>query len=106
VVAEGGACIVASGPAEVFQRVKPYLDAMARVAVHAGEAEQSRSRLVKLCHNLYLGMMVQVLVEVTSPGREGRHGPGRAPGVPVRHRGGFGLGAQAQARGAGPDQEV
>ena len=31
VVAEGGACIVASGPAGVFQRVRPYLDAMAKV---------------------------------------------------------------------------
>jgi 3-hydroxyisobutyrate dehydrogenase-like beta-hydroxyacid dehydrogenase len=64
VVAEGGACIVASGPIESFQRVKPYLDEIAKVTVHAGEQEQSR--LVKLCHNLYLGMMVQALVEVTS----------------------------------------
>jgi 3-hydroxyisobutyrate dehydrogenase-like beta-hydroxyacid dehydrogenase len=64
VVAEGGACIVASGPIESFQQVKPYLDEIAKVAVHAGEQEQSR--LVKLCHNLYLGMMVQALVEVTS----------------------------------------
>lgn len=64
VVAEGGACIVASGPIESFQRVKSYLDEIAKVTVHAGEQEQSR--LVKLCHNLYLGMMVQALVEVTS----------------------------------------
>jgi 3-hydroxyisobutyrate dehydrogenase-like beta-hydroxyacid dehydrogenase len=64
VVAEGGACIVASGPIESFRQVKPYLDEIAKVAVHAGEQEQSR--LVKLCHNLYLGMMVQALVEVTS----------------------------------------
>jgi 3-hydroxyisobutyrate dehydrogenase-like beta-hydroxyacid dehydrogenase len=69
VVAEGQACIVASGPAEVFQRARPYLDAMTRVAVYAGEAEQSR--LVKLCHNLYLGMMVQALVEVTSLAEKG-----------------------------------
>jgi 3-hydroxyisobutyrate dehydrogenase-like beta-hydroxyacid dehydrogenase len=69
VVAEGAACIVASGPAEVFQRAKPYLDVMARVSVYAGEAEQSR--LVKLCHNLYLGMMVQALVEVTSLAEKG-----------------------------------
>jgi len=69
VVAEGGACIVASGPAGVFRRVRPYLDAMAKVAVYAGEAEQSR--LVKLCHNLYLGMMVQALVEVTSLAEKG-----------------------------------
>ena len=69
VVAEGAACIVASGPAGVFRRVKPYLDTMARVAVYAGEDEQSR--LAKLCHNLYLGMMVQALVEVTSLAEKG-----------------------------------
>jgi 3-hydroxyisobutyrate dehydrogenase-like beta-hydroxyacid dehydrogenase len=69
VVAEGGACIVASGPAESFQRARPYLEQIAKVAVHAGEEEQSR--LVKLCHNLYLGMMVQALVEVTSLAEKG-----------------------------------
>ena len=69
VVAEGGCCIVASGPAEVFQRVRPELEAIAKVAVHAGEEEQSR--LVKLCHNLYLGMMVQALAEVTSLAEKG-----------------------------------
>jgi 3-hydroxyisobutyrate dehydrogenase-like beta-hydroxyacid dehydrogenase len=69
VVTEGAACIVASGPVEVFERARPYLDAMTRVTVYAGEAEQSR--LVKLCHNLYLGMMVQALVEVTSLAEKG-----------------------------------
>jgi 3-hydroxyisobutyrate dehydrogenase-like beta-hydroxyacid dehydrogenase len=60
---------VASGPTESFQLAKPFLDQMAKVAVHAGEQEQSR--LVKLCHNLYLGMMVQALVEVTSLAEKG-----------------------------------
>lgn len=69
VVATGGACIVASGPSESFRLAKPYLDTMAKVAVYAGEAEQSR--LVKLCHNLYLGMMVQALVEVTTLAEKG-----------------------------------
>jgi 3-hydroxyisobutyrate dehydrogenase-like beta-hydroxyacid dehydrogenase len=69
VVAEGGCCIVASGPAEVFQRVRPDLEKIAKIAVHAGEEEQSR--LVKLCHNLYLGMMVQALAEVTSLAEKG-----------------------------------
>jgi 3-hydroxyisobutyrate dehydrogenase-like beta-hydroxyacid dehydrogenase len=69
VVADGRACIVASGPIKSFQRVRPYLDKIAKVAVHAGEAEQSR--LVKLCHNLYLGMMVQALVEVTTLAEKG-----------------------------------
>ena len=69
VVAEGGACIVASGPADVFGEVRPFLEEMAKVAVHAGDQEQSR--LVKLCANLYLGMMVQALVEVTTLAEKG-----------------------------------
>ena len=69
VVAEGGCCIVASGPAEVFEQVRPYLEEIAKLAVHAGEGEQAR--LVKLCHNLYLGIMVQALVEVTSLAEKG-----------------------------------
>ena len=64
VVAEGRACIVASGPASTFALVRPYLETMASAVVHAGEGEQSR--LIKLCQNLYLGIMVQALVEVTS----------------------------------------
>ena len=53
----------------MFERARPYLDQIATVVVHAGEAEQSR--LVKLCHNLYLGMMVQALAEVTSLAEKG-----------------------------------
>ncbi|MEV7085574.1 NAD(P)-dependent oxidoreductase [Streptomyces sp. NPDC093085] len=64
VVTEGGACIVASGPIASFRRAEPHLLEIAKVAVHAGEQEQSR--LVKIAHNLYLGMMVQALVEVTT----------------------------------------
>ncbi len=69
VVAAGGACIVASGPVAAFDVVKPFLEQIAKVAVYAGEGEQSR--LVKLCTNLYLGMMVQALVEVTSLAEKG-----------------------------------
>jgi 3-hydroxyisobutyrate dehydrogenase-like beta-hydroxyacid dehydrogenase len=69
VVAEGGACIVASGPADVFEMARPYLGQITRVAVYAGDAEQSR--LVKLCHNLYLGIMVQALAEVTTLAEKG-----------------------------------
>src|SRR5579875_849688 len=47
----------------------PHVVQIARVAVHAGEGEQAR--LVKLCHNLYLGMLVQALVEVTSLAEKG-----------------------------------
>jgi 3-hydroxyisobutyrate dehydrogenase-like beta-hydroxyacid dehydrogenase len=53
----------------VFDQARPYLEQIARVAVYAGPEEQSR--LVKLCHNLYLGMMVQALVEVISLAEKG-----------------------------------
>jgi len=55
---------VASGPAAVFEQVRPYLLRIAKTAVRVGEQEQSR--LVKLCHNLYLGVVAQALVEVTT----------------------------------------
>lgn len=69
VVAAGDACLVVSGSMATFQQVEPYLLQIAKTAVHAGEDEQSR--LVKLCHNLYLGMMVQALVEVTALAEKG-----------------------------------
>ena len=69
VVAEGNACLVVSGPRTAFDRVLPYLHTIARTATYAGADEQSR--LVKLCHNLYLGIMVQALVEVTSLAEKG-----------------------------------
>jgi 3-hydroxyisobutyrate dehydrogenase-like beta-hydroxyacid dehydrogenase len=64
VVADGQACLVVSGPEHTYRQVLPHLEQIAPTVVFAGEEEQSR--LVKLCSNLYLGMMVQALVEVTS----------------------------------------
>ncbi|EMY35993.1 6-phosphogluconate dehydrogenase [Arthrobacter crystallopoietes BAB-32] len=69
VVAAGGACIVASGPAEAYGKVRPLLQELAGTVVPAGEEEGAR--LVKLCHNLYLGIMAQALVEVTSLAEHG-----------------------------------
>lgn len=64
VVAEGEAVIAASGPRDTFERVEPYLRQLAKDAVWVADAEQAR--LVKIAHNLYLGMLVQALSEVTS----------------------------------------
>jgi 3-hydroxyisobutyrate dehydrogenase-like beta-hydroxyacid dehydrogenase len=69
VVAAGCCCVVASGPPAALERVRPYLAMAAKTVVRAGDADQSR--LVKLCHNLYLGMMVQALVEVTTLAEKG-----------------------------------
>ena len=41
VVAEGRACIVASGPAEVFEEVRPFLEEIGKIAVHVGEGSRA-----------------------------------------------------------------
>jgi 3-hydroxyisobutyrate dehydrogenase-like beta-hydroxyacid dehydrogenase len=64
VITEGQGSFIVSGPAEVFGEVRPDLELVAKSVVHVGEQEQAR--LVKLAHNLYLGMMVQSLVEVVT----------------------------------------
>ncbi|MDH6139581.1 3-hydroxyisobutyrate dehydrogenase-like beta-hydroxyacid dehydrogenase [Kitasatospora sp. GP30] len=68
-VAEGRAAIVASGTAEAFERVRPYLDKIAPTVTYTGPGQTSL--LVKLCHNLMLGMVTQSLVEVTALAEKG-----------------------------------
>ncbi len=64
VVAQGQSILVASGPKETYDLARPYLDSIGKASVWTGEAEQAR--IVKLCHNLYLGLLVQSLSEVTT----------------------------------------
>lgn len=64
VVEAGNAAVVASGPRDVFDTVLPLLDILAGTVTWVGAAEHAR--LVKICHNLYLGMLAEALVEVTS----------------------------------------
>ena len=64
VVGEGHASIIASGPASVFDTVLPYLQAIAPNVTYAGEHEEAR--LVKLAHNLMVGMITEALVEATA----------------------------------------
>jgi 3-hydroxyisobutyrate dehydrogenase-like beta-hydroxyacid dehydrogenase len=68
-VAEGDAAIVASGPVDVFATVVPYLRFIAPTTVHCGYGEEAR--LVKLCHNLLLGMITEALAEVTTLAEKG-----------------------------------
>lgn len=63
VVADGQASIIASGPKSVFDTVLPYLRAIAPSVTYAGEREEAR--LVKLAHNLMVGMITQMLAEAT-----------------------------------------
>ncbi|WP_283137912.1 NAD(P)-dependent oxidoreductase [Rhizohabitans arisaemae] len=64
VVAEGEAVLVASGPYDTYERVRPLLGSIGKSVIWTGEGEQAR--LVKICHNLYLGLLVQSLSEVTT----------------------------------------
>ena len=64
VVAAGESVLIVSGPRSTYEDARPYLEAIGKAAVYVGEGEQAR--LVKLCHNLYLGMIVQSLAEVTT----------------------------------------
>jgi 3-hydroxyisobutyrate dehydrogenase-like beta-hydroxyacid dehydrogenase len=62
-VAGGQATIVASGPEEAWLMAEPYLAQLARSVIYVGDGE--RARLVKICHNLMLGVVAQCMAEVT-----------------------------------------
>ncbi len=64
VFADGQGSFIVSGPPGTFETVRPDLERMAGSVTYVGDAEQAR--LVKLAHNLYLGMMVQSLAEVVT----------------------------------------
>jgi 3-hydroxyisobutyrate dehydrogenase len=62
-VAAGSATLVASGPADAFKQAEPVLRALGHAVTYVGEGEVAR--LVKLCHNVFLGVVIQSLVEIT-----------------------------------------
>src|SRR3954447_3207342 len=63
VVKAGRLTVVASGPREAFDTVEPYLELFGEGVTYAGPGDTAR--LVKLCHNLLLGIVAQSLAEIT-----------------------------------------
>jgi 3-hydroxyisobutyrate dehydrogenase-like beta-hydroxyacid dehydrogenase len=63
VVKAGQLTIVASGPKDAFDIAEPYLAALGAGVTYVGEGE--RARIVKICHNLMLGVVAQCLAEIT-----------------------------------------
>jgi 3-hydroxyisobutyrate dehydrogenase len=63
VAAAGQLTLAVSGPLEAYQTAAPYLDLLGSGATYVGEGELAR--IVKLCHNLFLGTVIQSLAEVT-----------------------------------------
>jgi 3-hydroxyisobutyrate dehydrogenase len=63
-VADAGRLTLAvSGPREAFDCARRYLDLLGAGATYVGDGELAR--IVKLCHNLFLGTVIQSLAEVT-----------------------------------------
>lgn len=52
-----------SGPHDAFDRVRPYLETVARGVTYVGDGDLAR--FVKLCHNVLLGVVIESLAEVT-----------------------------------------
>lgn len=63
VVRAGLLSLVCSGPRDAYDAVAPILAALGKHVTYVGEGE--RSRLVKICHNLMLGVVTQNLAEIT-----------------------------------------
>jgi 3-hydroxyisobutyrate dehydrogenase-like beta-hydroxyacid dehydrogenase len=62
VVRAGKLTLVASGPEDTFRRVEPLLQAIGKGVTYVGEGDVAR--LVKICHNLMLGVVTQNLAEI------------------------------------------
>jgi len=58
----GGLTICVSGPEPAWELARPYIERLGRSATYVGEGE--RARLVKICHNVMLGVVSQCLAEI------------------------------------------
>ena len=63
VIKAGRLSFVCSGPRTAFDTVLPYLEMIAPAAIYVGEGELAR--IVKICHNVFLGVVTQSLAEIT-----------------------------------------
>jgi 3-hydroxyisobutyrate dehydrogenase len=63
VVRAGRLSVVASGPRPAFDAALPYLELFGEGVTYVGEGDAAR--LVKICHNLLLGAVVQSMAEIT-----------------------------------------
>jgi 3-hydroxyisobutyrate dehydrogenase len=57
----GRLSVVASGPADAYERCRVLLEHFGQSVTYVGDGD--RARLVKICHNLFLGVVAQCLAE-------------------------------------------
>ena len=62
VIKAGRLTIAASGPEPAFELAQPYLEVIGESATYVGDGELSR--MVKICHNVLLGVVTQSLAEI------------------------------------------
>jgi 3-hydroxyisobutyrate dehydrogenase len=63
VIAAGKLTVAASGPRAAFDAAEPLLAELGRGVTYVGEGEAAR--LVKIAHNVFLGVVIQSLTEIT-----------------------------------------
>jgi 3-hydroxyisobutyrate dehydrogenase len=63
VVASGNLTAVVSGPQDAFETARPYLEMFGRKVTYVGPGDEAR--LVKIAHNLLLGIVAQSMAEIT-----------------------------------------
>jgi 3-hydroxyisobutyrate dehydrogenase-like beta-hydroxyacid dehydrogenase len=63
VIKAGKLTFVVSGPKAAYEAARPYLDMIGAGSSYVGEGEVSR--IVKICHNVFLGVVIQSLSEIT-----------------------------------------
>ncbi|HEX9464621.1 MAG TPA: NAD(P)-dependent oxidoreductase [Alphaproteobacteria bacterium] len=63
VVKAGKLSLVVSGPQAAFETARPFLEPLGLAVTYVGEGELAR--IVKICHNVLLGVTIQALVEIT-----------------------------------------
>jgi 3-hydroxyisobutyrate dehydrogenase len=69
VVAAGKLSLAVSGPRPAYDAVLPLLERFGSSVTYVGEGEVAR--LVKICHNVFLGVVIQSLCEVTLLAEQG-----------------------------------
>jgi 3-hydroxyisobutyrate dehydrogenase len=69
VVKAGKLSLVVSGPRDAYETALPYLERLGQGVSYVGDGELAR--MVKICHNVFLGILIQGLVEVTVLAQKG-----------------------------------
>ena len=63
VVAAGLLTLAVSGTTDAFEAVRPYFEQLGNGVTYVGDGEVAR--LVKICHNMMLGIVAQAMAEIT-----------------------------------------